>query len=102
MANLSVRLPPEVEARLEDETQRTQRSRSDLVREAVSEYLTRRHKERIIEDMRQAAQVLYSHPHAKDEGIASAEQGLSDWLDSIEREEGAAAGATGRHRNGPD
>lgn len=90
MANLSVRLPPEVEARLEDETQRTQRSRSDLVREAVSEYLTRRHKERIIEDMRQAAHVLYSHPHAKDEGIASAEQGLSDWLDSIEREEGAA------------
>ncbi|MEE4640002.1 MAG: ribbon-helix-helix protein, CopG family [Wenzhouxiangella sp.] len=90
MSNISVRLPPDVEKGLEDEIRLSARSRSDLVREAVSEYLARRQKERIIEDMRQAARMLYSHSREKDDGIATAEQGVSDWLESIEREEQAS------------
>ncbi len=90
MTNISVRLPPHIEKRLEEETRLTTRSRSDLVREAVGEYLARKQKERMIEDMRQAARALYSTPDARQAGIATAEEGLADWLESIEREERAS------------
>lgn len=90
MANISVRLPPEIERNLEQEARLTRRNRSDLVREAVGEYLTRKHKERIIEEMKQAARVLNSDPDAVREGTEIAEAGLEDWLEGIEREERAA------------
>ncbi|MFU8876659.1 MAG: ribbon-helix-helix protein, CopG family [Wenzhouxiangellaceae bacterium] len=90
MANISVRLPPEIEKGLEEEARLTDRNRSELVREAVGEYLTRRQKERMIEEMRQAAKALYSNPEAVREGLEAAEEGLEDWLASIEREERAA------------
>jgi metal-responsive CopG/Arc/MetJ family transcriptional regulator len=90
MTNISVRLPPDVEKGLEEEIRLTARSRSDLVREAVGEYLTRKQKERMLEEMRRAARALYSNPEAKREGAAAAEEGLSDWLESIEGEERAA------------
>lgn len=90
MTNISVRLPPEIEKGLEEEARLTARNRSDVVREAVGEYLTRRQKERIIEEMRQSARALYSNPEAVREGLEMAEEGLEDWLESIEREERAA------------
>jgi len=90
MANISVRLPPQIERSLEEEARLTKRNRSELVREAVGEYLTRRQKERIIEEMRQSARALYSNPEAAREGLEMAEGGLEDWLESIEREERAA------------
>jgi len=90
MANISVRLPPEIERDLEEEARLTKRNRSDLVREAVGEYLTRKQKERIIEEMKQAARALYSDPDAVREGVEIAEEGLEDWLESIESEERAA------------
>jgi len=84
MANISVRLTPDVEKKLDEEMRRTARSRSDLVREAVGDYLTRRQKERMIDEMRQAAQ-------AKREATEIAEAGLEDWLAGIEGEERAAS-----------
>jgi len=90
MSNISVRLPPEIERDLEEEARLTKRNRSDVVREAVSQYLSQRQKERMIDEMRQAARALYKAPKARREGIEIAEQGLEDWLDSIEREERAA------------
>lgn len=90
MTNISVRLPPEIERNLEEEARLTKRNRSDVVREAVGEYLTRKHKERIIEEMKQAARVLNSDPDAVQQGIQIAEEGVEDWLESIEREERAA------------
>ena len=90
MANISVRLPPEIERNLEEEARLAGRNRSDVVREAVGEYLTQKQKERIIEEMRGAARALYSNPAAVREGSEIAEEGLEDWLKSIEREERAA------------
>lgn len=90
MSNISVRLPPETERDLEKESRITGRNRSDLVREAVGEYLTRKQKERIIEEMKRAADALHSNPDAVREGLEIAEEGLDDWLESIEREERAA------------
>lgn len=92
MTNISVRLPPDIEKGLEEEARLTERNRSDLVREAVSEYLTRRQKERIIEEMRQAATALYSNPEA----VAEAREIQEDFdsvdttLEQIEAEERAA------------
>lgn len=90
MANISIRLPPDIEQGLENEARLSDRNRSDLIREAVGEYLTRRQKQRIIEEMTKAARVLYSDPVALRAGIIMAEEGLEDWLDNIEREERAA------------
>lgn len=90
MSNISVRLPPEIERGLEEEARRTDRNRSDLVREAVGEYLTRKERERLINEMKAAARALYSNPEAVREGLEIAEEGLEDWLESIEREERAA------------
>ncbi len=90
MTNISVRLPPDVEEQLEAEMRLTARSRSELVREAVGDYLTRKQKERLIDEMRRAARALYSNRDAKREGTATAEAGVEDWLDSIEGEERAA------------
>lgn len=90
MSNISVRLPPDIERGLEEEARRTERNRSDLVREAVGEYLTRKQRERLINEMKVAARALYSNPGAVEEGIEIAEEGLEDWIESIEREERAA------------
>lgn len=90
MGNLSVRLPEEVERNLERETQTSGKSRSDLVREAIGEYLTRKERERFMAKMVAAAKALYSDPEARKEGLEIAEEGLEEWLEDIEREERAA------------
>jgi len=90
MSNISVRLPPEIERDLEEEARLTKRNRSDVVREAVGEYLTIKQKTRMIDAMHEAARALYANPDAARAGIENAEEGLQDWLQSIEREERAA------------
>jgi len=90
MSTISVRLPPEIEHSLEEEARRTRRNRSELVREAVGEYLTRKEKQRLIDEMQAAARTLYSSPEALRRGVAIAEAGVEDWFESIEVEERAA------------
>lgn len=90
MSHLSVRLPEEVEQRLDREAKRTGRNRSDLVREAVGQYLTQKERDRMIEEMKQAARELSSDPDAIRESRELAEEGVDAWIDSIEREERAA------------
>jgi predicted transcriptional regulator len=90
MSNISVRLPPEIERGLEEEARLTERNRSDLLREAVGEYLTRKQKARLIAEMKAAARALYSNAETAHEAAETAEAGLDDWLDSIAHEEQAA------------
>ncbi len=92
MSHLSVRLPDEVEKRLDREAELTGRNRSDLVREAVGEYLTQKERDRLIEEMKKAARVLSSDPDAIRESRELAEEGLHEWIEGIEREERAAGG----------
>jgi predicted transcriptional regulator len=54
MSPLTVRLPKDIERRLDKEAELTARSRSDLVREAVGQYLTLKERERLIEEMKTA------------------------------------------------
>jgi len=92
MSNISVRLPPDIERGLEEEARRTERNRSDLVREAVGEYLTRKERERLINEMKGAAQALYSNPGAVAEAreIQQDFEAVDTTLEQIEAEERAA------------
>ncbi len=92
MSHLSVRLSDEVQRRLDEEASLTGQNRSDLVREAVGEYLTRRERDRLIEEMKQAARALAADPEAVRESRESTEEGIEDWIEGIEREERAGSG----------
>lgn len=90
MGNISIRLPKDVERHLERETEISGRNRSDVVREAIGEYLTRRERERLKAEMIAAARALYSDPVTRREDREIADEGLEDWLEDIESEERAA------------
>ncbi len=62
MGGISVRLPADVERALDQEAELSQRNRSELVREAVGEYLDRRRKQRQLEEMKAAARTAYAEP----------------------------------------
>ncbi|MEA5446243.1 ribbon-helix-helix protein, CopG family [Gammaproteobacteria bacterium AB-CW1] len=55
---LNVRLPQDLEARLEAEARRSQRSRSALVRDAIGAYLAERERQRFMEAMGRAARAV--------------------------------------------
>ena len=88
MSHLSVRLPKDVEQCLAREAELTGRNRSDLVSEAVGQYLKQNERDRLIEEMKQSARVFSSDPDAIRESRELA--GLEDRVESIERQERAA------------
>lgn len=92
VSNISVRLPPDIERGLAEEASRTERNRSELVREAVGEYLVRKERERLINEMRTAARALYSNPEAIAEAhaIVNDFEAVDTTLEQIEAEERAA------------
>jgi metal-responsive CopG/Arc/MetJ family transcriptional regulator len=89
--SISIRLPEDLEQKLEKEVRISRRNRSDVVREAVGEYLTRREKERLIEEMKAAARVLYSDPEVvrHEQQIQADFDAVDDSLKQIEAEERA-------------
>ena len=52
---ISIRLPDEIEARLAREAEREQRTKSELAREAIVDYLQRIERERFIAEIARAA-----------------------------------------------
>lgn len=90
MSNISIRLPDELEQKLDQEARRSHKKRSELAREAISDYLQRLERERFMAEMVRAAKALYADPDARREGLEIAEEGLEEWLESIESEERAA------------
>jgi metal-responsive CopG/Arc/MetJ family transcriptional regulator len=89
---ISIRLSDELEKQLAEEARISRKNRSDLVGEAVGEYLARKEKERLIEEMRAAARVLYSDPEflRHEAEIQSDFDAVDDGLRHIEAEERAA------------
>ena len=84
MGNISVRLPEEVEAVLEYEANLSHRTRSELVREAITDYVARRKRQRFQDEMAAAARVLAADAEACDEALGVAEGPLADGLDRDE------------------
>ncbi len=89
MAAISLRLPDEVEIRLTEEARLEGRPRSEVVREAIVEYVARRERERFMEEMVAAARTLAADPASRQEMLEIAEDTVDDGLDTIIAEERA-------------
>ncbi|WP_018232237.1 ribbon-helix-helix protein, CopG family [Thioalkalivibrio thiocyanodenitrificans] len=76
MPAISLRLPEEIEARLAEEARIEGRPRSEVVREAIAEYITRRERERFMADMVAAANALAGDPDALEEMRTLAEDSI--------------------------
>lgn len=83
MGNISVRLPEEIEAILEHEAQMSHQSRSELVREAITEYVARRERQRFQEQMASAARALAADENSRREALDIAEGTLDDGLGRV-------------------
>ncbi len=76
MSSLSLRLPDELVARLDQEASREQRGRSEILRDALDRYLTEKQRERFMADMVREARMVYGDPTARAESLQLAGQFL--------------------------
>ena len=67
MGAISIRIPEEIDTRLTEEARLEGLPRSEVVREAIADYLTRRERERFMEEMVAAARALAADPAASAE-----------------------------------
>ena len=90
MSNLSVRLPPEITRELDREAELCGKSRSDLVREAVGQYVTRRQRKRLLAQLASEMRTGYSDAAARRESLEIADSTAGDGLAAIVADELAA------------
>ena len=76
MAALSLRLPDELESRLDNEARFAGLARSDVARAAIEEYLVRRERERFIAGFVAEARVAYGDPGFRAEAREIAAEAL--------------------------
>jgi len=90
MSALSLRLPDDFDNRLEEEARLEGKTRSEIARQAIAEFLERREKERFMAEMVAAAQALAADPAARREALEIANEFPNDDLDAIIASEVAA------------
>ena len=82
MTSLSIRLPDELESRLSLEARREGKPRSEVIREAIAEYVVRKERERFMLEVATAASAIARDSAARSEGHEIAEdladEGLYD------------------------
>jgi len=76
MAGLSLRLPEDLESRLDEEAQREGVARSEVARAAIAEFLDRRERERHIAAFVAEARAAYGDARIRNEALALAEEAL--------------------------
>jgi predicted transcriptional regulator len=76
MAGLSLRLPEDLESRLDEEARREGVARSEVARAAIAEFLDRRERERYVAAFVAEARSAYAIPEVSAEALALAEEGL--------------------------
>ncbi|HET9679438.1 MAG TPA: ribbon-helix-helix protein, CopG family [Gammaproteobacteria bacterium] len=90
MSNLSIRLPSDTERHLLEEARLSHKNRSEIARDAITEYIARRAKERYMASMAQEMRAAYHVPAIRQEATSFAEQANNDGLDAIITAEQAA------------
>lgn len=90
MTNLSVRLTPEIERGLDQEAALSGKSRSDLVREAVGEYVTRKERERFLSEIAEEMRRGYADANARREAVELDADTSADGVQALIGEEIAA------------
>lgn len=76
MAGFSLRLPDDLESRLDDEARREGVPRSEIARTAIAEFLERRERQRYIAAFVAEARAAYADPKIRKEALALAEEAV--------------------------
>lgn len=76
MPGLSLRLPEDLEAKLDEEARREGVGRSEVARTAIAEFLERKARERYIAAFVAEARAAYAKPQIRDEALALAKEAL--------------------------
>jgi len=83
MSTLSLRLPDDFGARVDEEARLSGKTRSEVARQATAEFLERREKERFMAEMVAAARALAADPTARREALELANDLVDEGLDDI-------------------
>ncbi len=92
MSTLTLRLPDELDARLNRLAALEDKSRSELARAALEQYLRDQERERLMAGMEAAFRVLATNPDARAESIAIAEEFLPLDNEALDIAEGRKPG----------
>jgi predicted transcriptional regulator len=76
MAGFSLRLPQDLESRLDDEARREGIARSEVARTAIAEFLDRKERERYIAAFVAEARAAYANPEIRSEALDLAAEAL--------------------------
>jgi len=76
MSALSLRIPEELESRLDNEARRAGVPRSEIARTALEDFLARRERERFLAAFVAEARATYGDADTRDEMLALAEEAL--------------------------
>ncbi|MGQ0833361.1 MAG: ribbon-helix-helix protein, CopG family [Gammaproteobacteria bacterium] len=77
MAGFSLRLPEDLESRLDEEAQREGVARSEIARTAIAEFLERRERQRYIAAYVAEARAAYADPKIRKEALTLAEEAVA-------------------------
>jgi predicted DNA-binding protein len=100
MGAMSLRLTEELEDRLAKEAELEGKPRSELVREALHEFLQRRERDRFMAEMVAEAKEAYSDPGIRREAIEMAEEFLPLDNEALEIAEGLGTGESRSEKSG--
>lgn len=92
MPVLSLRLPEDLDHRLAEEARREGLPRSEVARQAISEFLTRREKERFMAELVAEARTGYANEAIRREALEMAEEGIVTGNEALDVAEGRQPG----------
>ena len=95
MPALSLRLSDELDHRLEEEAQHEGLPRSEVARQAISEFLARRERERFMAEMVAEARTAYADKAIRSEAIVISEEFLETDNEALDKAEGRDPGEPG-------
>ena len=94
MPALSLRLPEDLDHRLTEEAQREDLPRSEVARQAISEFLTRREKERFMAELVAEARSGYATEAVRREAMDLAEESIVTGNEALDIAEGHKPGVS--------
>jgi len=97
MPALSLRLPEDLDRRLEEEAHREGLPRSEVARQAISDYLARRERERFMSELVSEARAAYTDDTLRREALEMAEDFLESDNEALDKAEGRKPGEPERH-----
>lgn len=92
MGAISLRLPDELEHKLAIEAELAGRPRSEVIRDALAQFIAQRERERFMAEVVAAAQALYADPAARAEAVQIAEDFLAAENEALDLAEGRRPG----------